>query len=114
MGKTIIIIGAAGRDFHVFNTLFRDSDGYDVVAFTAAQIPFISDRGYPKELSGKRYPKGIAIYDESELPVLIKKLHVDECMLAYSDLNYVDVMHKASLVNACGADFWLIAPEGPC
>ncbi|MDE1767932.1 MAG: GTPase [Candidatus Micrarchaeota archaeon] len=109
--KKIVIIGAAGRDFHNFNVLFRNAPGYEVVAFTAAQIPYISNKDYPKELSGKLYPKGIHIYDESELPRLIKELSVDACILAYSDLRYEDVMHKASLVNACGADFWLVAPR---
>lgn len=107
----IIIMGAAGRDYHVFNTLFRDNEKYDVVAFTAAQIPFISSRTYPKELSGKLYPKGIKTYDESELPDLIKKFHVKKCILAYSDLNDALVMEKASLVNASGADFVLLAPQ---
>lgn len=104
-------MGAAGRDYHVFNTLFRDNEKYEVVAFTAAQIPFINNRLYPKELSGKLYPKGIKTYDESELPSLIKKLHVKACVLAYSDLNDDVVMEKASIVNASGADFILLAPQ---
>ena len=109
--KRIIIIGAAGRDFHIFNTIFRKDSSFDVVAFTAAQIPFITNRIYPKELSGALYPNGIKIYDESELPKLIRTLKVDICILAYSDLSYQQVMDKASVVNALGADFWLIAPE---
>jgi predicted GTPase len=109
--KKIIILGAAGRDFHLFNTVFRENAAYDVVAFTANQIPYISDRLYPPELSGKRYPKGVRIYDESELAELIKKYRPDACILAYSDLNDLDVMQKASLVNANGADFLLIAPQ---
>ena len=109
--KRIVIIGAAGRDFHIFNTIFRKDDSFDVVAFTAAQIPFITNRIYPKELSGSLYPNGIKIYDESELPKLIRTLKVDICILAYSDLSYQQVMDKASVVNANGADFWLIAPE---
>jgi len=109
--KRVIIIGAAGRDFDDFNVLFRDDPKYEVVAFTAAQIPFIANKVYPKELSGKWYPKGIKVYDESKLPSLIKKFKVDICILAYSDLKDLDVMHKASIVNASGADFWLIAPE---
>jgi predicted GTPase len=109
--KRVIIIGAAGRDFHDFNVIFRDDPSYEVVAFTAAQIPFISDRDYPKELSGKLYPKGIKIYDESELPSLIRRFKADICVMAYSDLPFATVMAKASLVNADGADFWLIAPE---
>lgn len=104
-------MGAAGRDYHVFNTLFRDNEKYEVVAFTAAQIPFISNRTYPKELSGKLYPKGIRTYDESMLPELIKKLKAKKCILAYSDLNDAVVMEKASLVNASGADFVLLAPQ---
>ncbi|MDE1824427.1 MAG: GTPase [Candidatus Micrarchaeota archaeon] len=109
--KKVIIIGAAGRDFHNFNMLFRDNASYDVVAFTAAQIPFIANRRYPKELAGDRYPKGIGIHDESELERLIKKHEADVCVMSYSDLEYQDVMEKASLVNAAGADFWLVAPE---
>jgi predicted GTPase len=109
--KRIIIMGAAGRDFHNFNTLFRDNPNYEVVAFTATQIPYIVNKTYPKELSGALYPKGIKIYDEAELPTLIKKLKADECILSYSDLKFSTVMDKASLVNASGADFSLIAPE---
>lgn len=109
--KRVIILGAAGRDFHDFNVLFRDNNSYEVVAFTANQIPYISNRMYPKELSGKLYPNGIKIYDESELEWLIKKLKADICIMAYSDLAYNDVMRKASIANAAGADFWLIAPE---
>ncbi len=111
MNKKVIVIGAAGRDFHDFNVLFRNNKDYDVVAFTANQIPYISDRMYPKELAGKLYPKGIKIYDESELPKLIKKFDVDICVQAYSDLPDVEVMHKASIVNSNGADFWLVSPE---
>jgi predicted GTPase len=111
MQKRIIIIGAAGRDFHNFNVLFRNSKDYNVVAFTAAQIPYISGRSYPKELSGPFYPKGIKIYDESELPRLIKSLKADACVMSYSDLSYDEVMEKASLVNATGADFWLVSPD---
>jgi predicted GTPase len=109
--ERIIIVGAAGRDFHIFNTMFRNNEKYEVVAFTAAQIPYISNRIYPVELSGKLYPKGIKIYDESELPNLIKKFKATACLLAYSDLSYDAVMHKASLVNANGADFVLVAPQ---
>jgi predicted GTPase len=109
--KKVIIIGAAGRDFQNFNVLFRNDPDYDVVAFTANQIPFISNRMYPKELSGKLYPDGIKIYDESELPFLIKKFGVDICIMAYSDLPYGEVMRKGSIVNADGSDFWMIAPE---
>lgn len=109
--KRVIILGAAGRDFHNFNVFFRDSDEYEVVAFTATQIPYISDRIYPKELSGARYPKGIQIYDETDLEDLIDRLKADVCVLAYSDLPYGTVMEKASLINGAGADFWLLSPE---
>lgn len=108
MKKRVIILGAAGRDFHNFNTYLRDNSDYEVVAFTATQIPGIENRGYPKELSGKLYPKGIPIYLESELPDLIKKYKVDEVILAYSDLLYEDVMHKASIALSAGADFKLM------
>jgi len=109
--KKVIILGAAGRDFHDFNTLFRDDKEYEVVAFTASQIPFIAHRTYPKELSGRLYPQGIKIYDESELEWLIKKFSVDICIQAYSDISYDEVMRKSSIANSVGADFWLIAPE---
>lgn len=109
--KRVIIIGAAGRDFQDYNVLFRDNPSYEVVAFTASQIPYISNRDYPKELSGKLYPNGIKIYDESELDPLIRKFDVDICVMAYSDLPYEEVMRKASVCNAAGSDFWLVAPE---
>ncbi|MCL5430529.1 MAG: cyclic 2,3-diphosphoglycerate synthase [Candidatus Marsarchaeota archaeon] len=109
--KNIIIIGAAGRDFDNFNVLFRNNRDYNVVAFTATQIPFITNRMYPKELSGRLYPNGIKIHDESELPQLIKKHKVDACILSYSDLSYNRVMSIGSIVNANGADFWLLSPE---
>jgi predicted GTPase len=109
--KKAIIIGAAGRDFHNFNVLFRNDPSYEVVAFTAAQIPYISNRTYPKELSGKLYPKGIKIHDESELGSLINRFKADICIQSYSDLPYNEVMRKASIVNAAGSDFWLVAPE---
>ncbi|MEM3839091.1 MAG: cyclic 2,3-diphosphoglycerate synthase [Candidatus Micrarchaeaceae archaeon] len=108
--KNVIILGAAGRDFHVFNVMFRKNKRYKVAAFTANQIPFISGRTYPKELSGRLYPKGIKIYDESELPELIRDFRIDVCVMAYSDLRYQDVMEKASIANAEGADFWLVSP----
>lgn len=109
--KKVIIIGAAGRDFHNFNVLFRNDSSYEVMAFTANQIPYISDRIYPNELSGKLYPKGISIYDETELEWLIKKLKIDICVMSYSDLPYEEVMKKASICNAVGSDFWLVAPQ---
>jgi len=104
-------MGAAGRDFHNFNVYFRNNSRYNVVAFTAAQIPNIAGRRYPKELSGKLYPKGIPIYLEKDLPKLIKKFYVDMVVLAYSDLPYMHVMHKSAIVNAAGADFWLMGPK---
>jgi len=108
MRKKVIIMGAAGRDFHNFNVFFRDNPDYEVVCFTAAQIPNIENRLYPPELAGKLYKKGIPIFSEGELPKLIKKHQVDEVVLAYSDLSYPDVMHKSSIVNANGADFVLM------
>jgi predicted GTPase len=101
-------MGAAGRDFHNFNTYYRDNDQYDVVAFTANQIPNIDGRKYPAELAGRLYPNGIEIFPESELGNLIKKLDVDEVVFAYSDVPYEYVMHQSALVNAMGADFKLI------
>ncbi|MZP57062.1 MAG: GTPase, partial [Bacteroidales bacterium] len=108
MKRKVIIMGAAGRDFHNFNVFFRDNKDYEVVAFTATQIPGIDDKKYPAALAGKLYPEGIKIYPESELKNLIKKHKVDLVVLAYSDLPFEVVMHKASLVNACGADFMLM------
>ena len=108
MTKRIVIIGAAGRDFHNFNTFYRDNEKYEVVAFTATQIPNIEGRKYPAVLAGKLYPNGIDIYPESELPKLIKKFDVDEVVFAYSDVPYPYVMHKAAQVNALGADFKLM------
>jgi len=103
-----IIMGAAGRDFHNFNVFFRDNPDYEVVAFTATQIPNIEGRLYPPELAGKQYPKGIPIYPESELTRLIKELKVDQVVFAYSDVSHEYVMHKASEVIAAGADFRLM------
>jgi predicted GTPase len=107
----VIIMGAAGRDFHNFNTYFRDNPAYRVVAFTATQIPDIEGRVYPPKLAGKDYPDGIPIYAEEELPELIKKHQVDQVVFAYSDVAHEEVMHKASLVAACGADFRLMGPK---
>ena len=109
--KRVIIMGAAGRDFHNFNVYFRNNPEYEVVAFTAAQIPNISGRMYPPELAGPLYPKGIPIYSEDELPELIKRMKVDEVILAYSDLKHEDVGHKYSVVLASGADFRLMGPN---
>jgi len=105
-------MGAAGRDFHNFNTYYRTNESYEVVAFTATQIPDIVDRKYPAELSGDLYPNGIPIYDETELIEVIKKYDVDEVVFAYSDVTHEYVMHKASLVNACGAAFTLLGTKG--
>ncbi len=107
MAKRILIMGAAGRDFHNFNVLFRDNEDYEVVAFTATQIPDIDGRKYPAELAGGLYPDGIPIYGEEELETLITEKDIDQVYFSYSDLPYEYVMHKASLVNALGADFVL-------
>ena len=104
----IIIMGAAGRDFHNFNTYFRDNPVYEVVAFTATQIPNIEGRKYPRELSGYLYPDGIPIYPENELAELIRKEGVEQVVFAYSDISHMDVMHKASLVLSTCADFRLM------
>jgi predicted GTPase len=103
-----LIMGAAGRDFHNFNTFFRDNSDYEVVAFTATQIPNIEGRKYPAALAGNQYPKGIPIYPESDLVKLIKELKVEQVVFAYSDVPHEYVMHRASLVNAAGADFRLM------
>jgi predicted GTPase len=108
--KRVIIAGAGGRDFHNFLTYFRDNPEYEVVAFTAAQIPGIERRRFPPELAGPRYPLGIPIYPESELPRLIKEFRVDEVVLSYSDLTYEDVGRLASIVLASGASFRLLSP----
>jgi predicted GTPase len=107
----VIIMGAAGRDFHNFNTVFRGDEGSRVVAFTATQIPNIEGRRYPAALAGPLYPEGIPIHPESELPRLVSELAADEVVFAYSDVSHEHVMHKASLVLACGADFRLIGPS---
>ena len=109
--KKVIIIGAAGRDFHNFNTYFRGNEMYDVVAFTAAQIPDIAGRKYPKELAGDLYPQGIPIYLEDDLPKLIKDLDADICVFSYSDVTYNKVMGLSAIVNAAGADFMLLGPK---
>ncbi len=101
----VIIIGAAGRDFHNFNTVYRNNPNYEVVAFTAAQIPDIAGRKYPAELAGEYYPNGIPIYDEADLEKLIVDLQAEECVLSYSDLPYDTVMHIGSRVMAAGAKF---------
>jgi predicted GTPase len=111
MPQKVIIMGAAGRDFHDFNVYFRDNPDYQVVAFTATQIPDIEGRPYPPELAGKLYPDGIPIRPESELIDLIKKHDIDMVYLSYSDLPHEFVMHKASEVLAAGADFNLLGPN---
>lgn len=111
MPKRILIMGAAGRDFHNFNLCFRDDGAFEVVAFTATQIPGIQCRAYPPELAGKRYPKGIPIYPEEELPELISQFGVDQVVFAYSDVTNEYVMERASLVLAEGASFCLLSSE---
>lgn len=106
--KNVLIMGAAGRDFHNFNVFYRNNPDYNVVAFTATQIPNIEGRIYPKQLAGKLYPKGIKIYEESKLEELIKKLKVDEVVFSYSDVPFEYVMTKASVVNAAGVSFRLL------
>ncbi len=106
--KNVIIIGAAGRDFHNFNTVYRNNKDYNVVAFTAAQIPDIHGRKYPAELAGDLYPEGIPVYPEDKLTDLIKEHEVDECVFSYSDIAYNKVMNLAALVNGAGADFKLL------
>lgn len=111
MEKTkVVIMGAAGRDFHNFNVYYRDNPVYEVVAFTATQIPGIEKRRYPPDLAGTDYPQGIPIYPEEELPKLIHNHKVSEVVFAYSDVPHEYVMHKASLVLSCGADFRLMGP----
>ncbi len=105
-----LIMGAAGRDFHNFNVVYRDDQRYEVVAFTAAQIPDIAGRRYPRELAGPLYPEGIPIFDEHELGRLINQLMVRQVVFSYSDVSYVYVMHRAAIANAEGADFVLLGP----
>jgi len=107
----VIIMGAAGRDFHNFNVYFRNNSNYEIVAFTATQIPDIAGRKYPAELSGSLYPEGIPIYSEEELPDLIREKQIDQVILAYSDLPHQYVMNKASVVLASGSDFRLMGPK---
>jgi len=106
-----VIMGAAGRDFHNFNTVYRDNDLYDVVAFTATQIPNIEGRKYPASLAGRLYPKGIPIVAESELPALMRKHKVEEVVFAYSDVPYHYVMSRSSIANAGGAHFKLLGAQ---
>jgi len=109
--RKVIIIGAAGRDFHNFNTRYRDDESVEVVAFTAEQIPGIEDRTYPAELAGPLYPNGIPVFAEEELPRLIDELGADECAFSYSDISYNHVMGVAAIVQAAGAAFTLLGPN---
>jgi len=110
--RNVIIIGSAGRDFHNFNVFFRNNKRYNVVGFTGSQqIPGISGKTYPPELSGRLYPEGIPIFAEEELPRLIKKLNVDDCVFAYSDVSYQHVMHIGAIVNAAGATYMMLGPK---
>ncbi|OQY22176.1 MAG: GTPase [Anaerolineaceae bacterium 4572_32.2] len=109
--KRVIIMGAAGRDFHNFNTYFRNNPQYKVLAFTATQIPNIEGRVYPPELAGELYPEGVPIHAEDELDGLIRELEIDQVVFAYSDISHLDVMHKASRVLAAGADYRLMGPR---
>jgi len=108
MVENVIIMGAAGRDFHNFNVYFRDNKRYNVICFTATQIPDIDGRRYPPQLSGELYPEGIPIYSDRKLPDLIRENSVDMVAFSYSDVRHLDVMHKASIVTAAGADFIII------
>ncbi|UCG92578.1 MAG: GTPase, partial [candidate division WOR-3 bacterium] len=109
--QRVIIMGAAGRDFHNFNLFFRNNSKFRVICFTATQIPNIADRKYPRELAGKGYPRGIPIFAEIKLPHLITKYNIDVVVFAYSDISYNHVMHKASQAIAAGADFLLMGPK---
>ncbi|HOI00943.1 MAG TPA: cyclic 2,3-diphosphoglycerate synthase [Bacteroidales bacterium] len=111
MKRNVIIIGAAGRDFHNFNTYYRNNEHYNVVAFTAAQIPDIDGRKYPAALAGSLYPDGIPIFAEADLPGLIKEHNIHDCVFAYSDVTYQKVMSVSAIVNACGANFVLLGPN---
>src|SRR5262245_34909452 len=111
MPRRVLIMGAPGRDFHNFNVVYRNDQRYEVVAFTATQIPFIDDRTYPASLAGERYPNGIPIHEEDELSRLIGDLEVDDVVFAYSDVSHEYVMHKGSEVLAAGANFELLGPK---
>lgn len=111
MKKKVLIMGAAGRDFHNFNTAFRGNKGFEVVCFTATQIPNIEDRKYPAKLAGRGYPKGIPIYAEEDLTEIIQKKKIDTIVFSYSDVPHTYVMHKASQVMAEGASFMLLGPK---
>src|SRR4051812_33305596 len=111
MAKNVLILGAAGRDFHNFNVVFRHDPDYTVVAFTATQIPDIAGRKYPPQLSGPLYPEGIPIVEENEMERVIRERDVDVVVFSYSDISYATLMHLASRAAAAGADFWLLAAE---
>ncbi len=111
MTRRVLIMGAAGRDFHNFNVVYRDDPTTEVVAFTATQIPFIGDRKYPAELAGPGYPDGIHVHDEVRLAQLIRELEVDDVIFSYSDITHEYVMHRASLCHAAGASFVLLGPN---
>jgi predicted GTPase len=111
MARNVLILGAAGRDFHDFNMFYRDTPAYRVVGFTATQIPDIAGRKYPRELAGKLYPKGIPIFEEKDMERLIRDLHVNEVVFAYSDVPHERVMHLASRAIAAGASFTLLGPQ---
>src|SRR3990170_63454 len=109
--RRVLILGAAGRDFHNFNVRFRQDESAEVVGFTATQIPGIEDRTYPAALTGSLYPEGIPIYPEDQLEQLVDELRVDEVVFAYSDVSHETVMHVASRALAAGADFTLLGPR---
>jgi len=109
--RRVLIMGAAGRDFHNFNVFFRNNPSYEVVCFTATQIPYITDRKYPKEIAGDAYPEGIPIFHEEKLVELIKEKKIDEVVFSYSDVSYEYLMHKSAIVNAAGADFTLMGAD---
>ena len=111
MKEKVLILGAAGRDFHNFNTFFRNNPRYKVVGFTATQVPGIAERRYPAKLAGKLYPRGIPIYNEEDLPDLIKKLDINLVCFAYSDVSHLHVMHLASIALANGADYIILGPK---
>jgi predicted GTPase len=108
----ILILGAAGRDFHNFNVVYRDDTRYEVVGFTAAQIPNIAGRRYPADLAGPLYPEGVPIFPEGDLAALVDRLGVRQVVFSYSDVSYAYVMHRAAVANAAGADFVLLGPRG--
>lgn len=109
--RRVLILGAAGRDFHNFNTYYRNNPNYEVVAFTATQIPDIEDRRYPPALCGEGYPEGIPILSEDDMEEIIRKKEIEEVVFAYSDVTHEYVMHKASIAHACGADFTMLGPK---